>query len=92
MLVVVCNLLKMNLIASKSIMEGQLAHLKIDEAKVPGVNDNVARHLQITRSMPVRSLISTLVGMKSPENIKKNMQAIKKGPLSKEEFHNALSR
>ena len=36
--------------------------------------------------MPVRALISTLVGMKKMENLKKNFEVIKTEPLTKEEF------
>lgn len=36
--------------------------------------------------MPVRAIISTLVGMKRIENLKKNFEVIKTEPLTKEEF------
>jgi aryl-alcohol dehydrogenase-like predicted oxidoreductase len=36
--------------------------------------------------MPIRSLISTLVGMKKIENLKKNFEVIKTEPFTKEEF------
>ena len=83
-LVAVCNLLKMNLIASKPLLEGRVFDVEIPQ--ISNIKDPVAKHLQLVRSMPVRCLISTLVGMKKIENLKKNFEVIKTEPLTKEEF------
>lgn len=52
MLVAVCNLMKMNLIASKPILEGRVSEIKIDT--ITNIKDNVSKHLQLVRSMPIR--------------------------------------
>ncbi|CDW78225.1 UNKNOWN [Stylonychia lemnae] len=83
-LVAVCNLLKMNLIASKPILEGKIESTTIPQ--ITNIKDTVAKHLQLVRSMPIRCHISTLVGMKKMENLKKNFEVIKNEPLTKEEF------
>lgn len=83
-LVAVCNLMKMNLIASKPLLEGRVAEVQIPQIK--NLKDPVLKHVQLVRSMPTRCLISTLVGMKRIENLKKNFEVIKTEPLTKEEF------
>ena len=83
-LVAVCNLLQMNIIASKPLLEGRVSEVEIPQIK--NIKDPVSKHLQLVRSMPIRSLISTLVGMKRIENLKKNFEVIKTEPLTKEEF------
>jgi aryl-alcohol dehydrogenase-like predicted oxidoreductase len=40
--------------------------------------------------MPIRCQISTLVGMKKIENLKKNFEVIKSEPLTKEEFQKIM--
>ena len=89
MLVAVCNLLKMNLIASKPIMEGRVKDVQI--SSITNIKDNVSKHLQLVRSMPIRCQISTLVGMKKMENLKKNFEVIKNEPLTKEEFQRVMN-
>ena len=42
-LVVVCNLLKLNLIVSKPILEGAVKEVNIDS--IQNINDTVAKHL-----------------------------------------------
>lgn len=74
----------MNLIASKPLLEGRVSEVEIPQIK--NIKDPVSRHLQLVRSMPIRCLISTLVGMKKVENLKKNFEVIKTEPLTKEEF------
>lgn len=83
-LVAVCNLMKMNLIASKPIFEGRC--IDVDMPQITNIKDPVAKHLQFVRSMPIRCLISTMAGMKRVENLKKNFEVIKTEPLTKEEF------
>ena len=43
MLVAICNLLKMNVIASKPILEGRVGQIDIPEIK--NIKDPVAKHL-----------------------------------------------
>lgn len=69
-LVAVCNLLKMNMFASKPLLGGQCKETDIPSLK--DISDPIARHLQLVRSMPPRCLISTMCGMKSLQNVKTN--------------------
>lgn len=41
--------------------------------------------------MPIRCLISTLVGMKKMENLKKNFEVIKTEPLTRDEFQKIMN-
>eukprot|EP00347_Sterkiella_histriomuscorum_P012288 403369164 len=83
-LVSLCNLLKMNVMASKPILEGRVNDVQIHI--ITNIRDNVSKHLQLIRSMPPRCIISTLVGMKKMENLKKNFEVIRNEPLTREEF------
>jgi hypothetical protein len=49
-----------------------------------------ARHLQLIRSIPSKALKSTLVGMKQLENVRTNLEVIKKPLLTREEFFDVL--
>ena len=71
-LVAICNILKMNVIASKPIVEGRVRDIDIPSIDI--VTDPVAKHLQLIRSLPPRCLISTMCGMKSLSNVKTNYQ------------------
>ena len=89
-LVPVCNLLKMNLIASKPLLEGRVAEVDIPSIR-GATTDRVAKHLQLVRSMPPRCLISTMVGMKRLTNVKTNyQQVLSQEPLTKMEFLQAM--
>jgi hypothetical protein len=87
-LVAVCNLLKMNLIASKPLLEGRVSEVSIPH--ITNIKDPVSKHLQLVRSMPIRCLISTMVGMKRIDNLKKNFEVIKTEPLTKDEFQRIM--
>ena len=89
-LVAICNLLKMNVIASKPIVEGRVRDIDIPSVQAPTV-DPVAKHLQLIRSMPPRCLISTMVGMKTLSNVKINYsQVMTQEPLTRQEFLKAM--
>lgn len=62
----------MNLIASKPIAEGRIRDVDIPAIK--NINDIVAKHLQLIRSLPPRCLISTMCGMKNLTNVKTNFK------------------
>lgn len=69
-LVSIANLYKMNLIASKPLLEGRVKDIDIPTIK--NISDPIAKHLQLIRSMPPRCNISCMVGMKSLSNVKTN--------------------
>ncbi len=56
------------------MLEGRVKEVEIPQIK--NIKDPVSKHLQLVRSMPIRCLISTLVGMKKIENLKKNFDVI----------------
>jgi aryl-alcohol dehydrogenase-like predicted oxidoreductase len=78
----------MNVIVSKPLLEGRIHD--VDIPFIQNIKDPVAKHLQLMRSLPPRCIISTLVGMKKIENLKKNFDVIKAEPLSREEFAKAM--
>ena len=89
-LVSIANLLKMNVIASKPIVEGRVRDIDIPSIDAP-TTDTVAKHLQLIRSMPPRCLISTMCGMKSLTNVKTNYsQVLTQEPLTRQEFLKAM--
>ena len=69
-LVSVANLLHMNVMVSKPILEGKVRDIKIEG--MDEITDPVSRHLQLVRSMPPRCIISTMVGMKKASNVNSN--------------------
>ena len=73
-MVAVCNLLEMNMICSKPILEGATKETKMPN--ITNIEDTVAKHLQFVRSLPPRCIISTMCGMKSTENLNKNFEVI----------------
>ena len=87
-LVAICNLLKMNVMISKPILEGRVRDTRIDTIK--NIQDPVAKHLQLIRSLPPRCIISTMCGMKNIENLNKNFEVIKNEPLTRSEFTRAM--
>ena len=89
-LVAVCNLLKMNMIASQPLVQGRVKEIDIPSITDP-TQDAVAKHLQLIRSMPPRCLISTMCGMKNLANVKTNFtQVMTREPLTREEFLRAM--
>lgn len=77
------NLLQMNIIASKPLLEGRVKDIDIPTIK--NVKDPCAKHLQLMRSMPPRCNISCVVGMKNLQNVKVNYsQVLTEEPLSRE--------
>ena len=89
-LVAVCNLLKMNMMASQPLVQGMVKEIDIPSIAEP-TQDTVAKHLQLIRSMPPRCLISTMCGMKNLTNVKTNFaQVLTREPLTRGEFLRAM--
>jgi len=76
MLVAACGDLGLNVISSQSLMQGMAANIPLSKGHINGVYNNGARHLQLLRSIPTKSLVSSLVGMKSIENVRANLEVI----------------
>ena len=79
----------MNIMVSKPILEGKVRETRIDSIK--NIQDPVAKHLQLVRSLPPRCIISTMCGMKKIENLKSNFEVIKSEPLTRAEFAKAMT-
>jgi aryl-alcohol dehydrogenase-like predicted oxidoreductase len=84
-----CNLYKINLISSSPLLQGLLLDMPL-ENKI-GLKYNPSKHLQIIRSIPAESLKSTLVGMKSQNHIKSNLEVLKVPRLTPLEFYELLT-
>ena len=88
-LVNVCNVLKMNVIASKPLAESRVRDVDIPNIK--NISVIVAKHLQLIRSLPPRCLISTMCGMKTLSNVKTNYrEVLSREPLTIPEFLKAM--
>ena len=83
-LVAACNLLKVNLVSSQPLLQGKMSELALPNKF--GVYNNVARHLQLVRSIPTRCLITALVGMKDTRHVRYNLGVPTTKPLTHEEF------
>ena len=86
-----CNDLELNLISSQALCQGMAADIPLSRGSIEGVYNLSARHLQLIRSIPAKSLKSTLVGMKSIDNVRANLEVVQKPMMTKDEFFNALS-
>lgn len=81
---------KINIVFSQALMQGMAANIPLSRVAVPNVYNLAARHLQLIRSVPAKSVVSTLVGMKDPTNIRANLEVIKKSLMSRSEFLDAI--
>ena len=67
-----------------------VARVPLSRYAVPDVYDLAARHLQLMRSVPSKSVLGTVVGMKSPEHVKSNLEIIKKPAMTIQEFADSV--
>lgn len=61
-------------------------NIPLSRIAVPEVYNLSARHLQVMRSIPSKSVLSTVVGMKEQDHVRQNLEVVKKPLLTKEEF------
>ena len=71
-------------------MQGMVARIPLSRVAVPDIYNLSARHLQLIRSVPSQSVVSTLVGMKEPSNVRANLEVIKKPLMTRQEFLEAI--
>ena len=74
---------KINVVLSQPLMQGMTSNIPISRVAVPEVYNLSARHLQLIRSVPAQSVLSTLVGMKQPNHVKANLEVIKRPPMTR---------
>ena len=85
-LVQCCSDLGLNLITSQPLVQGMATNIPLSRIAVPEVYNLSARHLQIMRSIPSKSVLSTVVGMKEQDHVRQNLEVIKKPLLTKDEW------
>ena len=85
-LVHVCAELGVNLVTSQPLVQGLAATIPLSRIAVPGIYNLPARHLQTLRSIPSKSVLSTIVGMKEPDHVRQNLEVIRRPLLTRDEF------
>jgi hypothetical protein len=65
-------------------------NIPLSRIAVPEVYNLSARHLQLMRSIPTKSVLSTVVGMKEQDHVRQNLEVIKKPLLTKDEFMSGI--
>lgn len=75
--------MEINLVTSQPLLQGMVAQIPLSKIAVPDVFNLASRHLQLIRSVPSRSLLTTLVGMKQRNHVSANLEVIKKAPLTR---------
>jgi len=90
MLVAACSELDLNLISSQPLAQGLTAEIPLSKIAIPDVYNVPARHLQMIRSIPSRSLKSTVVGMKQAEHVRANLEVVRKPPMNRQEFFEGI--
>ena len=81
---------KVNIVFSQALSQGMSTNIPLSRVAVPGVYNLAARHLQLIRSVPAKSVLSTLVGMKNPSNVRANLEVIKKPLMTRSEWMDAI--
>ena len=75
--------MEINLVTSQPLLQGLTAKIPLSKFAVPNVYNLASRHLQLIRSIPSKSLLTTLVGMKQRDHVSANLEVIKKQPLTR---------
>jgi len=81
--------LEINAVTSQPLLQGKLQNLPLNTKHVNCYNI-CARHLQLMRSIPAKAMLSTLVGMKENENVRSNLEVVRKPLLSRDDFFEIL--
>ena len=83
------KILGLNVMSSMPLMSGHMLQYNLPRDQLKCSN-NSARHLNLIRSIPSENLVSTLVGMKTPQNIEQNLEVLHRPPLTQDEFYNYI--
>eukprot|EP00742_Colponemidia_sp_Colp-10_P011239 GILJ01012462.1.p1 GENE.GILJ01012462.1~~GILJ01012462.1.p1 ORF type:complete len:253 (+),score=44.30 GILJ01012462.1:497-1255(+) len=81
--------LDVSVFASSPLFQGRLLQTLLPKS-LGGVTGRSARHLQLVRSLPYKSLIAPLVGHKQPEHVKANLEVAYHAPMSEKEFESKI--
>eukprot|EP00352_Strombidinopsis_acuminata_P005999 CAMPEP_0176354396 /NCGR_PEP_ID=MMETSP0126-20121128/12529_1 /TAXON_ID=141414 ORGANISM="Strombidinopsis acuminatum, Strain SPMC142" /NCGR_SAMPLE_ID=MMETSP0126 /ASSEMBLY_ACC=CAM_ASM_000229 /LENGTH=86 /DNA_ID=CAMNT_0017706557 /DNA_START=1176 /DNA_END=1436 /DNA_ORIENTATION=+ len=71
-------------------MQGMAQSVPLSRVGVPDVYNFAARHLQLIRSIPSKSLKSVCIGMKQRDHVHANLELIQKALMTREQFFGAL--
>ena len=71
-------------------MQGMATNIPLSRESIHSVYNEGARHLQFIRSIPIKSMLSTVVGMKNMEHVRANLEVIQKPMLTRDEFFGCL--
>ena len=66
------------------------ANVPLSKYAVPDVYNIPARHLQLIRSIPAKSVLGTVVGMKKQEHVRGNLEVVKRAPMSLTDFFDGI--
>ena len=66
------------------------AQVPLSRYAVPEIYNIPARHLQLMRSIPAKSVLGTVVGMKRQDHVKANLEVVKKAPMTKNDFFEGI--
>ena len=86
MLVTACTDMELNLVLSQPLAQGMTASVPLSRYAVPDIYNIPARHLQLMRSIPAKSVLSSVVGMKKQEHVRANLEVVKKAPMTQNNF------
>jgi len=85
-----CAEQQLNLVLTQPLAQGMIAKVPLSRMAVPEVHNIPARHLQLMRSVPSQSIVSSIVGMKRPEHVRSNLEVVKKAPMSRTDFFEGI--
>lgn len=75
--------LSVNVISNSPLLSGSLINVPLSTKNLK-CDFNGAKHLQLIRSVPSLSLISTLVGQKQNRHVRTNLQVLSVPPLNED--------
>ena len=81
---------KINLVSCSPLFQGKIATLPFQSKVLDYLQNPTAKHLQLIRSFPSPSLLTTLVGMTSPQHVAQNLQLMGYPRLSEAEWRQIL--
>ena len=85
-----CTEQQLNLVITQPLAQGMTARVPLSRYAVPDVYNIPARHLQLMRSLPAKSVLGTVVGMKKMDHVKANLEIVKKAPMTRTDFFDGI--
>jgi aryl-alcohol dehydrogenase-like predicted oxidoreductase len=79
------RLLRVGVFTSAPFVQGSMLQVPLS-SELLQCSSQGAKHLQLIRSLPAESIVSTLVGMKRSRHVKQNLELIYENPIKVEDF------